>query len=204
MAKEKRAAIYRRVSTDKQTTDNQLRELEAVAKQSGWKVTDVYKDEGISGAKSKEDRPEFKRLYEDATRRQFDVVMAWSVDRLGRSLKDLVNFLEDLSSWKIDLYLYKQGIDTSTTMGKAFFQMAGVFAEFERKIIKDRVMAGLERAKAQGKTLGRPTLPETTLEAIREDRAEGMSIRKVAAKHNVSVGAVHKATSEQPVTTKEN
>ncbi len=196
MAKEKRAAIYLRVSTDKQTTDNQLRELEAVAKQSGWTVTEVYKDEGISGAKSKEDRPEFKRLYEDATRRQFDVVMAWSVDRLGRSLKDLVNFLDDLRALNIDLYLYKQGIDTSTSMGRAFFHMAGIFAEFEREIIKDRVMAGLERAKAQGKTLGRPQIPETTIEAIKEDRAEGMSIRKIAAKHGVSVGAVHKASRE--------
>lgn len=202
MNKTKRAAIYLRVSTDKQTTENQLRELEQVAEKSGWNVVEVYEDHGISGTKSKEDRPGLKKLHEDATRRQFDIVMAWSVDRLGRSLKDLVNFLEELRALKIDLFLHKQGIDTSTAMGRAFFHMAGIFAEFEREIIKDRVMAGLERAKAQGKTLGRPQMTEETIEAVKAAKAEGLTLRQIAERTGVSLGAVHKALKQNGKTTK--
>jgi DNA invertase Pin-like site-specific DNA recombinase len=123
---------------------------------AGWDVIKVYKDHGISGAKGREKRPQFDALYRDANARQFDVVMAWSVDRLGRSLQDLVEFLTNLHALKIDLFLKTQGIDTTTPAGKALFQMMGVFAEFERAMIQERVRAGLRRAKDEGKTLGRP------------------------------------------------
>ena len=149
-------AIYSRVSTDRQTTENQERELREIATRMGWGIMNVYRDEGVSGAKSRAERPAFNALWEDATRRRFDMVMAWSVDRLGRSLQDLVAFLSELHALRIDLYLHQQGVDTSTPAGKALFQMMGVFAEFERAMIRERVESGLERAKAQGKKLGRP------------------------------------------------
>jgi DNA invertase Pin-like site-specific DNA recombinase len=127
-----RAAIYLRVSTTEQTTDNQERELRVAAERMGHIIVEVYADNGISGSKGRDKRPAFDRLHRDAARRQFGVIMAWSVDRLGRSLQDLVGFLSELHALKIDLYLHQQGLDTATPAGKAMFQMIGVFAESER------------------------------------------------------------------------
>jgi DNA invertase Pin-like site-specific DNA recombinase len=151
----KRVGIYIRVSTDGQTTANQRRELEAVAARSGWEIVGIYEDAGISGAKGREKRPGFDRLIRDATARKVDMIAAWSVDRLGRSLQHLVGFLTDLQALGCDLYLHQQAIDTSTPSGRAMFQMCGVFAEFERAMIVERVNAGLKRAKRDGVKLGR-------------------------------------------------
>ena len=151
----KRVGIYIRVSTDGQTTANQRRELEAVAARSDWEVVGIYEDAGISGSKGRDKRPGFDRLLRDATARKIDMVAAWSVDRLGRSLQHLVSFLNELQAFGCDLYLHQQALDTSTPSGRAMFQMCGVFAEFERSMIVERVNAGLKRAKAQGVKLGR-------------------------------------------------
>ena len=150
------AWLYTRVSTDGQTVDNQLMELKAVAERHSWEIVEIYSDNGISGASGREKRPAFDALCKGAVRRELDAIMAWSVDRLGRSLQHLVGFLGEIHSKDVDLYLHQQGIDTTTPAGKAMFQMCGVFAEFERAMIQDRVKSGLARAKAQGKTLGRP------------------------------------------------
>ena len=146
----KRAVLYLRVSTLDQTTANQECELREVAARAGWEVAKVYKDHGISGAKGRDKRPAFDALHKAAVRREFDVVMAWSVDRLGRSLKDLVNFLDELRALNVDLFLKTQGIDTTSPSGKAMFGMLSVFADFERSIIQERVRAGLARAKGEG------------------------------------------------------
>jgi DNA invertase Pin-like site-specific DNA recombinase len=113
-------------------------------------IVHVYKDHGISGAKGRDQRPAFDQLIRDANQRKFDMVMAWSVDRLGRSLQDLVGFLSELHALHVDLFLHQQGLDTTTPGGKAMFQMMGVFAEFERSMIQERVRAGLRRAVAAG------------------------------------------------------
>jgi DNA invertase Pin-like site-specific DNA recombinase len=155
----RRAVIYLRVSTIEQTTANQERELREIASRMGCEIIKVYRDHGISGAKGRDKRPAFDKLCRDAARREFDMVMAWSVDRLGRSLQDLVGFLSELHALKIDLFLRQQGLDTTTPAGKAMFQMMGVFAEFERAIIQERVRAGLARARSEGKRLGRPPTP---------------------------------------------
>jgi len=188
----KRAAIYLRVSTDSQTTDNQEIVLREIAGRMGWHIVRVYSDHGISGAKGRDKRPQFDALCKAATRREFDLVMAWSVDRLGRSVQDLIAFLSELHSLKIDLYLHQQGLDTSTPAGKAMFQMMGVFAEFERFMIQSRVKAGLARAKAAGKRLGRPKISEATETAIRDALAGGLGMRKVAALVGVGVGTVQR------------
>ena len=187
----KRVALYLRVSTDGQTTKNQKLELEKVAKHRGWKIATVFDDNGISGAKGREYREQFDQLIKDATRGRFDIVAAWSVDRLGRSFKDLVAFLEELHGVGCDLYLHQQGVDTTTPAGKAMFQMLGVFAEFEQSLIKERVKAGLQRAKAKGQRLGRPPVPENTKEQVLEAHSAGMSLRKIAREIGVSVGTVH-------------
>src|SRR3954449_10032876 len=151
-----RAALYLRVSTDGQTTANQERELRAAAERMGHEIVAVYRDAGISGSKGRDKRPGFDDMHKAAARRRFDVVMAWSVDRLSRSLQDLCGFLSELHSLGIDLFLH-QGIDTTTPAGTAMFQMMGVFAEFERSMIRERVNAGIARAKADGKHCGRPS-----------------------------------------------
>ena len=147
----RRAVVYLRVSTIDQTTANQERELREIAGRMGCEIVRVYKDHGISGTRGRDKRPAFDKLCRDAARREFDVVMAWSVDRLGRSLQDLVGFLSELHALKIDLFLRQQGLDTTTPAGKAMFQMMGVFAEFERAMIQERVRAGLARARGEGR-----------------------------------------------------
>src|SRR5919109_4129427 len=164
----RRAVVYLRVSTIDQTTANQERELREIADRMGCEIVRVYKDHGISGTKGRDKRPAFNKLCRDAARREFDVVMAWSVDRLGRSLQDLVGFLSELHALKIDLFLRQQGLDTTTPAGKAMFQMMGVFAEFERAMIAERVRAGLARAKSEGKQLGRPRIAPELEKRIRE------------------------------------
>jgi DNA invertase Pin-like site-specific DNA recombinase len=188
----RRAVIYLRVSTLDQTTANQEWELREIADRMGCEIVRVYKDRGISGAKGRDKRPAFDRLCRDAARREFDMVMAWSVDRLGRSLQDLVGFLSELHALKIDLFLRQQGLDTTTPAGKAMFQMLGVFAEFERSIIQERVRAGLQRAKREGKRLGRPPIADKLAERIRAALAGGMSVRKTAAKFDVNPSTVQR------------
>jgi len=152
----KRAAIYVRVSTDKQTVENQIRELRQIAERRGWEVVEEYRDAGISGAKGRENRRGLDQMLKDASKRRFDVVMAWAIDRLGRSLIDLLSTIQTLEACGVDLYLDQQAIDTTTPAGKLMFQVTGAFAEFERSMIRQRVHVGLKRAVAAGKTLGRP------------------------------------------------
>jgi DNA invertase Pin-like site-specific DNA recombinase len=187
-----RAAIYLRVSTDGQTVENQRRELLAVAERHGWEIAGEFVDRGISGAKGRDGRPGLDRLLKGVARRDFDMVAAWSVDRLGRSLQHLVSLLGELHAKGVDLYLQQQGLDTSTPSGRAMFQMLGVFAEFERALIQERVRAGLARARAQGKQLGRPRVSADVEAAVRAARAAGKGIRKIAGELGVGVGTVQR------------
>ena len=191
----KRAVLYLRVSTLDQTTANQERELRDIASRMGWDIRKVYKDHGISGARGRDKRPAFDALCRDAAKRQFDIVMAWSVDRLGRSLQDLVGFLSELHAMRIDLFLHQQGIDTTTPAGKAMYQLMGVFAEIERSIIQERVRAGLKRAVSEGQTLGRPPIaPELEKRIHAALKAPGRTegVRKIAARFGVAVGTVQR------------
>jgi DNA invertase Pin-like site-specific DNA recombinase len=187
-----RAAIYLRVSTNGQTTENQRLELERVAKQRAWEIVGIYEDAGISGAKGRDKRPEFDRLLKDATRGKFDIVAAWSVDRLGRSLQDLVAFLSDLREIGSDLYLHQQAIDTSTPSGRAMFQMLGVFAEFERGMIRERVNAGLARARAKGTKLGRRPVGADVEAKILKLRRSGAGILKIGRELGVGTSVVQR------------
>ena len=192
MPKSKRVALYARVSTDSQTTENQLLELRAMAERSGWSVVAEFVDHGISGAKGRADRPQFNAVLNGVARREFDMLAAWSVDRLGRSLQDLVGFLSELHSKRVDLYLHQQALDTSTPAGKMMFQMCGVFAEFERSMIQERVRSGLARARAKGKTLGRPRTDAKVEAKIRKLAAGGMGKRKIAQTLGIGVGTAQR------------
>ena len=192
----KRAAIYVRVSTDKQTVENQLLELRRIAERRGWQVVEEYHDAGISGAKGRKDRPGLDRMLKDAQRRKFDVVMAWAIDRIGRSLIDLLGTIQALEAVGVDLYLDQQSIDTTTPAGRLMFQVTGAFAEFERSVIRQRVHAGLKRAVEQGKQLGRPMIAPAIEKRILTQLRAGKGILKVAAECGVGSGTVQRIRRE--------
>jgi DNA invertase Pin-like site-specific DNA recombinase len=195
--KQKRAALYLRVSTTKgQTTANQRRALIQAAKLHGWKVAAIFDDAGISGAKGRDQRPGLAAMMTGVARREFDIVAAWSVDRLGRSLHHLIDLLGDLHAKGVDLYLHQQGLDTSTPTGKAMFQMVGVFAEFERATIGERILAGLDRARAEGKQLGRPTVAPDVERNIRTALKAGKGIVSTARRLGVGVSTVQRVKAE--------
>jgi len=196
----KRVAFYVRVSTDGQTVENQLGELHAVASRHGWQVIKIYADRGISGTKGREGRPEFDKLLKAITRREVDMVAAWSVDRLGRSLKDLVSLLSDLQAKGVDLFLFQQGLDTSTPSGRAMFQMLGVFSEFEAAMIRERVRTGVARAKRNGtksgKPIGRPRLSPDQEAAAENLLRGGMGILKAARTLKIGTGTVARIAAQ--------
>jgi len=192
---QKRAAIYVRVSTDKQTVENQVTALRQIAERRGWDVVEQYSDAGISGAKGRDERPGLDQMLKDASRRKFDVIMAWSIDRVGRSLIDLLGTIQTLEACGVDLYLDQQSIDTTTPAGKLMFQVCGAFAEFERSMIRQRIHAGLKRAVAQG-TLGRPRIDPALEERIQAHLRGGKGIRKVARECGVGTGTVQRVQQE--------
>ena len=190
----KRVAIYLRVSTAGQTTANQRLELEAWANARGYDICGIYEDHGISGAKGRDKRPEFDRLLKDSTRRRFDLIAAWSVDRLGRSLQHLVETLNELNATGVDLYLHQQALDTTTPSGRAMFGMLSVFSQFEREMIVERVRSGMARAKTKGtrsgRAIGRPKISGWATDGARAGLLAGQSVRETAKSAKLSVGKV--------------
>ena len=193
----KRAAIYVRVSKDKQTVENQLRELRQIAERRGWEIVKEYQDAGISGSKGRDGRPGLDEMLKEAQRRRFDVVMAWAIDRLGRSLIDLLNTIQALEACGVDLYLDQQAIDTTTPAGKLMFQFTGAFAEFERSMIRQRVRAGLKRAVERGSTLGRPKISPDMERRIQSQLRAGKGILKVARELGLGTSTVQRIAREK-------
>lgn len=185
----KRIALYTRVSTDQQTTENQRLELVAVAERNGWEIVAEFTDHGISGAKGRDQRPGYDALMKAVARREIDLVATWAVDRLGRSLQNLVTFLTEINAKGVDLYLHQQALDTSTPSGRAMFGMLSVFADFERELIRSRIMAGLARST---KKPGRPALDADKVARIERTLASGLSINATARKLRCGVGTVHR------------
>lgn len=193
----KRVAIYARVSTGdgRQTTANQIADLTAVAERLGWQVTEVITDEA-SGAKGRDRRPGYDRLLTAITRREIDMVAVWSVDRLARSLAELVAFLGEVQNRGVDLYLHRQAVDTSTPAGRALFGMLAIFAEFERSLIVDRVRAGLQRAKVEGKQLGRPALADSIRLSVERELKRDTPVRAIARKFKIAPVTVRRIRAE--------
>ena len=189
-----KAVIYSRVSTTNgQTVDNQLNVLREVAEKKGLEIVKEISDEGISGAKGRDEREGFDELIKGAVKKEFDIILVWDVSRLGRSLKHLVSFLEDVQSAKCDLYIHQSGIDTSTASGKMMFGMLSVFSEFERSLIRERVIAGQQRAKAEGKHIGRKTnVNDAVITAVYQLRQNNVPIKRIAKDLQIGVGTVYK------------
>lgn len=209
--KPKRAALYLRVSTKGQTVENQRLALTKTAEYKGWDIVGEYSDEGISGAKGRDKRPGLDALLKDATRRKFDIVAAWALDRLGRSVKQVIETVSEIESAGVDVYLEKQAIDTSTSAGRLFFHIMAAVGQFERDIIRDRIAAGIDRVKTKGtksgKPIGRPRGPSRfkkgkkkgqikpvkDQDRILKMRAADVSVREIAKRLNISTNTVQRA-----------
>jgi DNA invertase Pin-like site-specific DNA recombinase len=196
----KKAAIYVRVSTQDQTCENQLRDLQAAAESQGWPVVAIYREEGVSGAKGRDQRPQLDAMLQAVARKKVDMVMAWSVDRLGRSMLDLMNTLQAVREKGADMYLHQNRLDTTTKDGRAMFGMLGIFAEYEREVIRERVLAGMARAKAQGtesgRPIGRPAVKGEVEQRIRRLRAEGHGMLKIAKLVGCGVSVVQRIDAQ--------
>jgi DNA invertase Pin-like site-specific DNA recombinase len=189
----RRVAIYTRVSTLDQTIDNQLIELRDHCSKMGWEIVKEYADEGLSGTLSRDKRPALNSLIKDAYRKKFDSVVCWDISRLGRSMKELILFLSDMKDKGVGICSVRQGFDTSTSMGEIMFQFVGILSSWEREMIRERTLAGLERARREGKTLGRRKVTNDTMTAkIIELRSAKKSIRAIASEVGVSIGTVSK------------
>ncbi len=190
-----KVAIFVRVSSQHQTTENQLLDLYEICERNDWTVVEEY-NETVSGTKGVDDRKELNRLLKDASRKKFEKLVIWSVDRLGRSMKHLVSVLSELKDLEIDIYSFKQGIDTSTTMGSSFFHMVGIFAELENNLRAERQKIGIKRAMAQGVKFGRKDVVDEDIEyQIYQLRSKGKSIRAIAKSVGISVGRTHQVCS---------
>lgn len=195
-----KVVIYGRVSTNDQTTENQLIKLKEIISTNGWDLIDVYVDEGISGSKGRDKRPQFDRLCKDMVRRKFNRIMVWDVSRLGRSLQHLVEFLNEVISVNCNLYIHQSGLDTSTPSGRMMFQMVGVFSEFERSMISERVKLGLQRVQKSGKKLGRPTtITEEVKTEVKFLLDQGLSYSQIQTQIGVPKTTISRIKSEQMV-----
>jgi DNA invertase Pin-like site-specific DNA recombinase len=190
----KRVAIYARVSTTQQTVQNQLDALREVASRSGYSIVEEFVDEGISGTKGRVDRPALDRMLRDCAKRRFDMVMVWDISRLGRSLQNLIEVMNELQSLKVDLFFVQQGMDTSTASGRMMFAVFGALSSYERELIRERTLLGQQRARAQGVKFGRPrTVTDNTRDAIRLMRSQGVAIRKIATTLGIGVSTCYAA-----------
>lgn len=191
----KAVAIYARVSTDRQTVDMQIHELKEYVKRRGWNLYREFIDQGYSGSDTK--RPAFQEMMNEAKKRKFDVLLVWKLDRLSRSMKDLVMVLNELGGLGIDFVSYDNNLDTSTPTGKLVFHVIGAVAEFEKDIIKERVRAGLENARRKGKKLGRPSVDDSVIEEAKVLRGQGKSFRKIGKELGISEGVVRQRLKAQ-------
>jgi DNA invertase Pin-like site-specific DNA recombinase len=195
-----KTALYLRVSTAHQNADNQLHELERVAAARGWNIVATYRDDGISGAKGRDGRPALDALLKAATRREFDLIAVWSIDRLGRSLQHLVTTVNDLHASGVQLYFHQQALDTTSPSGKLMFGVFSSFAEFERDLIRERIKLGVERARKEGKKLGRPSsVTDSTRAAIVELYKTGMSPKKISQTLRCGVGTAFHTLKQRGV-----
>ncbi len=189
MMQGRRVALYARVSTSEQNVDLQLVELRKYVKDRGWMIYNEYVDIGQSGAK--DSRPQLNQLMTDAKRKRFDVVLVWKFDRYARSLKHLVTSLHEFQSLGIDFISLTEGVDTSTPLGRCLFGIIGSMAELERDLIRERVQAGMRRAKEKGRAIGRPKV-QLDIEEVKRLREEGRNVTEISRILNVSRANIYR------------
>ena len=193
----KKVCLYVRVSTQTQTTENQIQALKEVAERSGYEIVKIYSDDGISGSKGREDRPALNQMMKDAVNRQFEMVMCWSIDRLGRSITNLIEIMNELNELKIDMFFSQQSIDTQTSSGRMIFGIFSSLASFEREIIRERVMAGLDRARKNGVKLGRPSsVNDGVRNAVLILKDKGVGVRETCRKLGIGCATYYSVVNE--------
>lgn len=196
----KKAVLYSRTSHWESNPENQINELKQVANRFGWTVVKEYTDKGISGAKGRDGRPQFDAMMKSAMKKDSDVIMFWAVDRASRNLSHLVQMMDDLHSKNVGIYFHQQAIDTTTPSGLAMIQMAEVFASLERSMLRERVFASHARARAEGKTIGRPTqITDALVTSINYMREQGKGIKKIAKELNIEVGTIYKVIEQTAI-----
>ena len=190
----KRCAIYCRVSTSTkdQTTENQLRELTDYCDRMGFEIVKVYEDE-VSGAKTREKRPAYNEMCQDAFLKKFDTIIGWDVSRFGRSMKEFVSFLSDMDDKDIGVIAVKNGLDTGSSSGRMMMKLIGVLEEWNREMLIERTNAGLARTVANGTKLGRKSVLTPSIKnRILDLKDNGLSIRKIADEVGINRGAVQR------------
>jgi DNA invertase Pin-like site-specific DNA recombinase len=189
----RKVACYYRCSTSDQKVSNQMIELREYCSKMGWQITKEYVDEGLSGTLSGAKRPAFNEMTKDAYRKKFDAVVCWDISRLGRSMKNLIMFLADMKDRDVGIVSFRQGFDTSDAMGEIMFSFVSILSSWEREMIRERTLAGLERARREGKTLGRRKVTNDTMNAkIIELRSKNKSLRAIATEVGVSTVTILK------------
>ena len=193
----KKVCLYVRVSTQTQTTENQIQALREVAERSGYEIVKIYSDDGISGSKGREDRPALNQMMKDAVNRQFEMVMCWSIDRLGRSITNLIEIMNELNELKIDMFFSQQSIDTQTSSGRMIFGIFSSLASFEREMIRERVMAGLDRARKNGVKLGRPSsVNDGVRNAVLILKEKGVGVRETCRKLGIGCATYYSVVNQ--------
>jgi len=193
----KKVCLYVRVSTQTQTTENQIQALREVAERSGYEIVKIYSDDGISGSKGREDRPALNQMMKDAVNRQFEMVMCWSIDRLGRSITNLIEIMNELNELKIDMFFSQQSIDTQTSSGRMIFGIFSSLASFEREMIRERVMAGLDRARKNGVKLGRPSsVNDGVRNAVLILKDKGVGVRETCRKLGIGCATYYSVINQ--------
>jgi DNA invertase Pin-like site-specific DNA recombinase len=190
-----KCVIYLRVSTKSQDTSNQLQPLKEYVERMGYELVGVYEDFGVSGVRSS--RPQLDQMMLDGRRRKYSMILSWSVDRVGRDLRSLLNFCNEMNELGINLYFHNQNIDTSTNMGKMFFNILGSISEFERTLMIERIKCGLERVKKSGKKLGRPTsMNDGIRNAILLLKEKGCGVRETCRQLGIGTNSYYKVVKE--------
>ena len=190
-----KCAIYLRVSTKSQDTSNQLQPLKEYAQRCGYEVVEVYEDKGVSGVKNS--RPSLDKMVLDARRRKFSMILSWSIDRVGRNMTHLCGFVDEMNQLGVNLYFHQSSIDTTTSVGKMFFHIISSVASFERELIRERVIAGLERARNSGVRLGRPTqMNEGMKSAIKILKEKGVGVRETCRQLAIGSATYYKVVRE--------
>ena len=187
-----KVGILSRISTSSQSNESGLEELRSICEKSDYEIVEEYV-EVVSGSKGKDDRKELSRMLSDCKKRKFEKLIVWELSRLGRSLPHLVNTLQEMKDSGVDLYSVREGIDTSTSMGRTMFGLISVFSEFELEVRKDRVQRGIDHYRKTHKTWGRKkTITEEQETNVVQLRKSGLSIRKISSEVGISTGSVHR------------
>jgi DNA invertase Pin-like site-specific DNA recombinase len=190
-----KCAIYLRVSTKSQDTSNQLQPLKEYVERMGYELVGVYEDHGVSGVKSS--RPQLDQMMIDGRRKKFSLILSWSIDRIGRNMTHLCQFVDEMNQLGINLYFHTQSIDTTTSVGKMFFHIISSISTFERELIRERVICGLERCKQKGVKLGRPSSMNDGLRnAILILKEKGVGVRETCRQLGIGTNSYYSVVKE--------